>query len=153
MKVVFDIDGTLADHKERLFNAGPHPGRTNLLAYRHYIDTLVKDIDKDAPLEAMRELATALWLGGLEICYLTGRDERLRKDTTEWLNDHGFPVAPLYMRPALDYDSTPVAIKTKIIDQVINPDHEPALMFDDDGESDCREAYLARGFTFLQVHY
>jgi hypothetical protein len=40
---------------------------------------------------------------GLPVVYSTGRPERCRPDTVEWLDRHGFPSAPLHMRRERDH--------------------------------------------------
>jgi hypothetical protein len=86
---VIDIDGVLADVRHRL----------------HFVTTRPKDWDgffaaapNDEPLQ--QGLARAWELADAHgIVYLTGRPERCRADTEQWLAQHGFPPGDLVMRP------------------------------------------------------
>ena len=87
--VVFDVDGVLADVRHRL----------------HYVARRPKDWDAffaaaryDPPLDEGIRLARSL-VGESRIAYLTGRPERCRRDTEEWLRRHDLPLGELLMRP------------------------------------------------------
>jgi hypothetical protein len=85
---VLDIDATLSDTSQRI----------------HFLERKPKDWDsffahakEDAVLD--EGLAVATTLGAEhDIVYLTGRPERLRRDTVKWLKDNGFPDGKLLMR-------------------------------------------------------
>jgi hypothetical protein len=85
---VLDIDATLSDTSQRI----------------HFLERKPKDWDSffahakdDAVLD--EGLAVATTLGAEhDIVYLTGRPERLRRDTVKWLKDNGFPDGKLLMR-------------------------------------------------------
>lgn len=90
--VVFDIDGVVADVHHRL----------------HYLQSRPKNwgaffgsMAEDVPLpEGVRRVAEAMDAGS-EVRYLTGRPERYRSVTEEWIEAHAHP-APLTMRPNSD---------------------------------------------------
>jgi hypothetical protein len=89
---VLDIDATLSDTSRRI----------------HFIQKKPKDWDsffahakEDAVLEEGLAVATTL-AAEHEIVYLTGRPERLRRDTEKWLKDNGFPDGKIYMRGNTD---------------------------------------------------
>ena len=91
---IFDIDGTLADPSERL----------------HHIIGASKDWDAydamshtDKPINAIITLAQVLFMAGYEIMLLTGRSERVREQTVEWLRLHGVPYHHLVMRASGDH--------------------------------------------------
>jgi len=86
---IFDIDGTLADPSERI----------------HYIIGPKKDWDSydalvhtDKPINAIITLAQVLYETGHDVVLLTGRSERVRDDTEEWLRTHNVPYHYLLMR-------------------------------------------------------
>jgi hypothetical protein len=89
---VLDIDGVLADVGHRL----------------HHLDTRPKDWDgffADAPDDPLLPEGTAVaarLAGQMRIVYLTGRPERCRHDTEDWLRRHGLPEGRLLMRPDRD---------------------------------------------------
>jgi hypothetical protein len=89
---VLDIDATLSDTSKRL----------------HFIERRPKDWDSffaqskyDAVLEEGLAVATTLAADHV-IVYLTGRPERIRRDTEKWLKDNGFPDGRVYMRGNTD---------------------------------------------------
>ncbi|GAA1702279.1 hypothetical protein GCM10009745_56950 [Kribbella yunnanensis] len=89
---VLDIDATLSDTSRRI----------------HYLERKPKDWDSffaeaknDAVLDEGLAVATTL-AADHEIVYLTGRPERLRRDTLKWLKDNGFPDGTVYMRRNAD---------------------------------------------------
>ena len=99
---VFDIDGVLADVRHRL----------------HFLDARPRDWDGffgavsgDAVLTEGLEQVRAAIADGLGVVYLTGRPERCRADTVQWLASHGVPEGDLVMR--VDADRRPARL-TKI---------------------------------------
>lgn len=90
---VFDIDGVLADVRHRL----------------HHLEGRPKDwagffgaMTEDPPLRQGIELAREQTARGVQVVYLTGRNEGYRRQTTQWLADHGCPDGRLVMRPDRD---------------------------------------------------
>ncbi|MEV7320107.1 hypothetical protein [Streptomyces sp. NPDC093970] len=85
---VFDIDNTLADtaHRQRFLDSRPRDW-----------DAFFAAAPDDPPLAegVARALASA---AECEIVYLTGRPERCRRDTLDWLAAHGLPEGRLHMR-------------------------------------------------------
>ncbi|WP_427894007.1 LNS2 domain-containing protein [Kribbella sp. GL6] len=89
---VLDIDATLSDTSKRI----------------HFIEQKPKDWDSffvhakdDAVLDEGLAVATTLAADHV-IVYLTGRPERIRRDTETWLRDNGFPDGKVYMRGNTD---------------------------------------------------
>lgn len=85
MDVIFDIDGTLANAAHRL----------------HFIEGETKDwetflsdeqIAHDAPIEQTWEVLTSLVAQGHQILFATGRHERQRVTTYDWLKE---PLCPI----------------------------------------------------------
>ena len=60
-------------------------------------DSFFADAKDDAVLDEGLAVATTL-AADHEIVYLTGRPERLRRDTVKWLKDNGFPEGSCLMR-------------------------------------------------------
>ena len=99
---VFDIDGVLADVRHRLHHVAARPKDW---------DAFFGAAPLDPPLaEGLGAVATAARAGHVVI-YVTGRPERCREDTLEWLAAHRLPDGDLLMRD--DADRRPARI-TKV---------------------------------------
>lgn len=86
---VVDIDGVIADVRHRL----------------HFVKGSPRDWDGffdaaafDGVLSQGRAWIDEALASDLDIVYLTGRPERCRAATQDWLAEHGFPTATLLMR-------------------------------------------------------
>jgi hypothetical protein len=86
--VVLDIDGVLADVRHRLRHLAGRPKDW---------DAFFAAARDDEPLEAGVQFAK-LAAADYRIVYLTGRPERIRRDTAEWLREHELPPGELLMR-------------------------------------------------------
>lgn len=117
---IFDIDGTVSDCRHRVHYAkGPEPEWEKFFAAS----------GEDAALTHGVGLAQRYAAAGT-LAWLTGRPERFRPITTEWLSRHGLPSVPLYMRP--NDDLTPAAdFKSRQLAELAKL-HEIALVVDDD---------------------
>ncbi|MFH7599289.1 hypothetical protein WDV06_29950 [Streptomyces racemochromogenes] len=132
---VFDIDNTLADTGHR----------------QHFLERRPRDWDgffgaapADPPLPRGVALAVES-AADCEVVYLTGRPERCRADTTDWLTRHGLPEGRVWMRG--DRDRRP-ARQTKLeVLQRIARGREVRVLVDDD-QLVCQAARAA-GFEVL----
>ena len=86
---VFDVDGVLADVRHRLHHVEKRPKDW---------DSFFAAMDDDAALTDGVELAHRHAADGLDIVYLTGRNEGYRALTLAWLARHGLPEGRLVMR-------------------------------------------------------
>jgi hypothetical protein len=97
---IVDIDGTIADASHRL----------------HFIEGEKKDWDGffaacvgDKPIQDVIDVICAVdgyferYYGGAEIVYLTGRPEKIRRQTIGWLMANGLPNGRLVMREDGDH--------------------------------------------------
>ncbi|MFD6416846.1 HAD family acid phosphatase [Streptomyces sp. NPDC060194] len=90
---VFDLDNTLADTAHR----------------QHFLERTPRDwkgFFSAGPADPPLEEGVRLALESAEDCevqYLTGRPVRCRRDTLDWLAEHGLPAGKLWMRPGNDY--------------------------------------------------
>lgn len=89
---VLDIDGVLADVRQRLVHVQGRPKDW---------DAFFAAAPDDAPLPEGLARANEL-AERSDVVYLTGRPERCRRDTEAWLTEHGFPPAQVLMRPDTD---------------------------------------------------
>ncbi|MCW5250291.1 hypothetical protein [Streptomyces sp. SHP 1-2] len=133
---VFDLDNTLAGtaHRQRFLERRPRDWDAFFAAARH-----------DPPLAPGVALARAE-AGECEVVYLTGRPERCRRDTLDWLAAHGLPEGTVHMRR--DGDRRP-ARRTKLeILRRLARTRDVRVLVDDD-ELVCADA---RGAGFTVVH-
>lgn len=127
MLVVFDIDGTLANLGHRLHHIKEKP--KNWRAFE-------LGITDDALIEPMREILWSLAEAGNTIIFASGRNERSRKATIQWLTDnniweYGGTANKLYMRASGDYRNDAI-IKREILDQIVKDyKKNPDMVFDD----------------------
>jgi len=122
MLVVFDIDGTLANIEHRLDYVRSKP--KNWKAFDAGIPNDKVNYPVADVFWALRDKATIL--------LASGRSERTRKATVEWLNRNSFgSYAKLYMRKADDYRSDDI-VKQEILDEIVSDyGKKPDMVFDD----------------------
>ncbi|MER5178343.1 hypothetical protein ABT009_08220 [Streptomyces sp. NPDC002896] len=136
---VFDLDNTLADtaHRQRFLERRPRDWDAFFAAAPH-----------DPPLAE----GVALALKSAEECeivYLTGRPERCRRDTADWLAAQGLPEGRIWMRR--NDDRRPARFTKLTILRRISREREVRMLVDDD-ELVCEEARRA-GFTVVQARW
>jgi hypothetical protein len=137
---VLDIDATLSDTSQRI----------------KFLDRKPKDWDSffahakdDAVLDEGLTVATTL-AADHEIVYLTGRPERLRRDTVKWLKDNGFPEgAKLLMRG--NNDRRPSAVMKLARLRTLAQERPIAVLVDDDVKV-CSAAEKA-GYTVMRADW
>lgn len=136
---VFDLDNTLADtaHRQRFLEAGPRDWEGFFAAAPH--DPPIAE-GIALVLERAREC---------EVVYLTGRPERCRRDTLDWLAAQGLPEGRVYMRRN---DDRRPARRTKLeILRRLAGTREIRVLVDDD-ELVCEDAERA-GFTVVRARW
>lgn len=139
MKVIFDIDGTLADVREYV--------KAHLIEKKSWKTYFSHTLDFPPIVENIK-LLEALYQEGNEIILLTGRPQSNRALTKEWLNTHlsiGSNDYKLLMWDSkLRQGWSTAQLKIRVLKEE-NPD----LIIDDDPEL-CEEA-TKEGFKVLQV--
>ncbi|WP_411104664.1 hypothetical protein [Streptomyces sp. cmx-4-9] len=134
---VFDLDNTLADTAHR----------------QHFLERRPRDwtgffaaAPADPPLA--RGVALAVQSAAdCEVVYLTGRPERCRADTEEWLVRHGLPEGRVWMRG--NQDRRPArTTKLEVLGRIARG-REVRMLVDDD-ELVCQAARAA-GYTVVQA--
>ncbi|WP_189706306.1 phosphatase domain-containing protein [Streptomyces phaeofaciens] len=136
---VFDLDNTLADtaHRQRFLEGRPRDW-----------DAFFAAAPQDPPIPEGVALAVAS-AEECEVVYLTGRPERCRADTLDWLAAHGLPQGRVHMRR--DHDRRP-ARRTKLeILRRLARNREVRVLVDDD-ELVCADAAQA-GFTVVRARW
>lgn len=121
---IFDIDGTLADATHRL---------------HHILGKEVKDwdawdseTDGDTPIIPIIGILQALWDHNHEIMLLTGRNERVRLQTENWLEQHNIWYDHLIMRQHGDHRDDNI-VKLEALEKFLkeNPDKKVQTIFED----------------------
>ncbi len=136
---VFDIDGVLADVSHRLhFLAGRRKDWDGFFA------AAVDDPALAPGLALAAESALEC-----EVVYLTGRPERCRPDTLDWLARHGLPDGPLHMRSGTD--RRPARLAKPPLLQRVARGRVVAVVVDDD-PAVC-DAYEAAGFRVIRAQW
>ena len=137
---VFDIDGTLADctHRLGLIDKRIHP-----LAKDRDYNRFFDEVGDDAPIECMVSLCHTLIHNNQDVVFLTGRRERTRKATVNWLNENGLTVgiamtspkrdniSNLIMRSDGDTRPSPLCKKDLICEYFLRSELDKALFFED----------------------
>jgi predicted secreted acid phosphatase len=91
--VIFDLDGTLANIDERREKAMKQNGKLNWEKFSS--DELIK---KDLPNVPVIKTAKLFHQNGFKIYVLSGRSEKTKEVTTQWLKKYDVPFDLLKMR-------------------------------------------------------
>ncbi|WP_210732766.1 hypothetical protein [Streptomyces sp. RKND-216] len=132
---VFDLDGTLSDTRHRLHHVASAPRDWDAF-FRAAVD--------DPPLSDGIALARD-WAERCDLGYVTGRPERCRRDTEDWLAAQGLPAGELWMRD--DTDRRPARITKPRLLQRVARRRSVEIVVDDD-RLVC-DAYRRAGFTVV----
>lgn len=152
MLVICDIDGTLADIIERMKIAGEKPDKRSLKKFQNWLDRLQKDelLIKDKPISCMRELLYAL-SDTHKLIYVTGRCEKYKEVTQEWLDRLHFPKAEVVHRPENDWEDTDIYKERAMLELAMKHQDFTMLVIDDDPEGNCAPMYRKHGWTHLKA--
>ncbi|MBX9392433.1 hypothetical protein K4749_02180 [Streptomyces sp. TRM72054] len=136
---VFDLDNTLADtaHRQRFLERKPRDW-----------DGFFAAAPADPPLAQGIAMARAS-AEECEVVYLTGRPERCRQDTLDWLAAQELPEGRVYMRR--DADRRPARYTKLEILRRLARSREIRVLVDDD-ELVCEDAERA-GFTVVRARW
>ncbi|MET9324779.1 hypothetical protein ABZX75_32200 [Streptomyces sp. NPDC003038] len=136
---VFDIDNTLADtgHRQHFLESRPRD-------WKGFFGAAPADPPLVRGVEMVLKSAA-----DCEVVYLTGRPERCRRDTTDWLARHGLPEGRLWMRG--DQDRRPARMTKIDVLKRISRGREVRMLVDDD-ELVCQAA-RAVGFRVVLANW
>lgn len=136
---VFDLDNTLAGtaHRQPFLERRPKDWAAFFAA-----------APADPPLAEGIELAVES-AGDCEVVYLTGRPERCRRDTLDWLAAHGLPEGRVFMRG--NTDRRPARFTKLEILRRLAQGREVRFLVDDD-ELVCDDAERA-GFSVVRARW
>ncbi|MBI2519565.1 MAG: hypothetical protein HYV97_04085 [Bdellovibrio sp.] len=119
--IIIDIDGTLANIEHRV----PH-----VRGERKNWNEFNKNFHKDILNKWCAELIGAMQAQGVGTLLLTGRGERYRSPTEEWLAVHGINFERLFMRKSKDRREDAV-IKKEIYLEHIKPLYDVLFVVED----------------------
>lgn len=129
--VICDLDGTAAIHNNR----GPFD---------------FEKCDTDLPNPAVRACLWAMAVDGVQIVYLSGRDDIVQDKTQQWLADHQFPTGPLYMRKTGD-NRKDCIMKAELFDKEIRGKFRVLFCLDD--RDQVVKLWRDMGLACFQVNY
>lgn len=95
---VFDIDGVVADVRHRLRHLDQSPKNWNAFFAEAPADPLIPE-----GFDLAREYSQ-----DHDLVWLTGRPQRLRRVTVNWLRAQGLRAATVHMRPPRDFRPAPI---------------------------------------------
>jgi uncharacterized HAD superfamily protein len=135
--IIVDIDGTLSDaaHRQHLVRGG-------LKNWDKFYDLCYLD-----PLQNHVALIIRALAFQFRILLVSGRVERTRTMTIEWLVKHKIPYDELFMRPDGNYIEDQV-LKEQILDRDILPRFDVAFALDD--RDRVVKMWRSRGIPCLQ---
>lgn len=134
---LFDLDGTLSDLNHRLHHIQSQPKNW---------DAFFDGCGDDAPIPHIVQLARDL-SGAASIVFVSGRSDRVRSTTEDWLARHGL-LGRLYMRKDGDHRPDNI-VKGELLDAVLADGYEPIMAFDD--RNQVVAMWRARGVPCAQV--
>ena len=136
---IVDIDGTVADASHRIHHIKKKPKDWN---------SFFAECINDAPIPHMHKLVSLLQVTG--VIWVSGRPERTKIDTLEWLYKHSFIHGPdpLYMRADGDYRDDDI-IKYELLQKLKEDGWNPLMAFDD--RDRIVKMWRANGIPCLQV--
>lgn len=128
--VLVDIDGTVADHEG--------------VRGHHEYDKVGLDLSNYNVIKIVRAALQA----GYTPVFMTGRPEKSRYDTRQWLNRHVTTAGNLFMRQDGDRRADYV-VKNELFDEYVRNTYNVVVAFDD--RDQVVDMYREMGLTVLQV--
>jgi len=134
--VIFDIDGTLADVSERVHHVLKKPRNWNAFN---------EGMAQDKAIRSMVRLCNILYAAGIHIVLCSGRNEKNRPETIEWLGRQGVNYHELLLRKDEDFRSDAV-VKREILQGM----DKSRILFVVEDRSRVVEMWRSEGLTCLQ---
>ena len=134
--VIFDIDGTLADVSERLIHIKRKPKNWN---------AFTAGMAQDKAIHSMVRLCNVLYAAGVRIVLCSGRNEKNRPETVEWLARQGVNYHELLLRPDEDFRPDDV-VKREILQGL----DKANILFVVEDRSRVVEMWRSEGLVCLQ---
>jgi uncharacterized HAD superfamily protein len=142
MDYIFDIDDTLSNstHRAHLISKD-NPDKS----WSTYYSLLVKD----SPMEPVVTILQNLYDCGHRIILCTGRPEKYRDITVQWLEQHNVRAHELFMRQLSETGLRNAQAKQIMLDRIKTAGYDPVAVFEDNPLS--VEMWKNCGLTVLQV--
>jgi beta-phosphoglucomutase-like phosphatase (HAD superfamily) len=119
---IFDMDGTLSDASRR---------QHHLLKEPKDWDGFFGDLHADAPIREIVSLYNELCASNTyDVAIFTGRPEKYRKMTEEWMLRHGLTPRPIHCRKDGDFRHD-LIVKREIYDAFLKEGNEIAFIVED----------------------
>jgi phosphoglycolate phosphatase-like HAD superfamily hydrolase len=134
--VIFDIDGTLADVSERVHHINKKPKNW---------DAFTAGMAQDKAIHSMVRLCNILHAAGLRIILCSGRHEKNRLETMEWLARQGVQYHELLLRKDEDYRAD-ATVKREILKGL----EKDKILFVVEDRSRVVKMWRSEGLTCLQ---
>lgn len=134
--VIFDIDGTLADISERVHHIRRKPKNWN---------AFIAGMAQDKAIHSMIRLCNILYASGLRIILCSGRNEKNRPETVEWLAKHGVNYHELLLRQDEDFRSDAIVKR-----EILQGFDKSKILFVVEDRSRVVEMWRAEGLVCLQ---
>lgn len=138
--VIFDIDGTLADVAHR---------RHHVAGGKRDWDAFFAAMHLDPPVDPIARLNNIVSDADVHVILCSGRPEKYRAVTEEWLRQHELDWHRLHMRPDNDVRPDHV-VKGQMLDAILADGYEPFLVIDD--RPSVVRMWRERGLTCLQCN-
>jgi hypothetical protein len=140
MDILCDIDGTLADARHRLHHVQKEPKDW---------DAFFNACPGDSCIRVMANVVKALQVDH-RIIFVTGRPERIRQKTIDWLGIHGLLIeGQAHMLMRKDEDHQPDwMLKEQMLKLLRTHGYKPRLAIED--RKQVVEMYRKRGLIVLQ---
>lgn len=138
--LLLDLDGTLCDHSWRIHYAK----KRNWDKY----NSLCKD---DKPNDPVYRLILDIQ-NNYSIIILTGREEKYRSQTVDWLNHHGVKFCHLFMRPNGEYKKPDYQLKIEWIKKIFGGEIKEHIAFALEDRNQVVNAYRKIGIPVFQVN-
>ncbi|OAO01574.1 hypothetical protein A8B75_14450 [Sphingomonadales bacterium EhC05] len=137
--ILFDIDGTLANIEHRLKHL--HKDKPDWKAFN-------AEIGGDTPNAPVVALYKSLWAAdSFELILVTGRNERSRSLTEQWLAWNEIPFGQILMRQDNDYRADHI-IKQEILESLLTAGKVIEFVVDD--RQQVVDMWRRNGITCLQ---
>lgn len=135
--IIFDIDGTIADLSHRL---------AYITGKKKDYEAFYAQVKADSPIEPIIDLTNVLHTE-FKILLVSGRPEKTRADTLEWLEENCVSYDELYMRPDGDFRPDYI-VKSQILDGILHDGYSVDMVVDD--RTSVVEMWRDRGLICLQ---
>lgn len=137
--VIFDMDGTLADceHRRHLVT-GP----------KKNFDAFYDAMGEDKPVPAIHTLCNMYFFNDWHVIICTGRPEKYRAITEQWLKDYGIFYKELLMRPDERRHDPDFEVKQDMLDELRK---NRAVLVAVDDRQQVVDMWRRNGVTCMQV--